>query len=103
MDVDIIIYLNKIRRFFEDGNLEAIKRSENSSLDIEVVMKHIELMANHNYKESQDPTLTKEQMLEAVTISRLKNPLKEFGPLTGNKTVDKLPMQVISGFEIYLN
>ena len=63
-------------------------------------MDQIELIATENYKESADPTLTKNQILIAVNITQTKK-LKE----TTSEDIERenLPIQNIMGFDIYLN
>ena len=68
-------------------------------VDLDLLMEQIQLMATENYKELEDPTLTKNQILVAVNIVQNKT-LKEDIDID---EFDSLPIQVINGFEIYLN
>ncbi len=96
MDIDIEIYLKRLRTFFETQKGDVKRLMSTPGVDLDLLMDQIELMAMENYKELADPTLTKNQMLIAVNIVQSKK-LKE-----DNKE-ESLPIQKIMGFDIYLN
>ena len=65
-------------------------------VDLDLLMEQIQLIATENYKELADPTLTKNQILIAVNVIKYKK-------LNKNRDLELIPIQVINGFEIYLN
>ena len=63
-------------------------------------------MATENYKELEDPTLTKNQILIAVNLvqsKKLKKDTKQDIELEFLFEKETLPIQTIKGFDIYLN
>jgi hypothetical protein len=100
MDIDIEIYLKRLRTFFETQKGEVERFLSTPGVDLDLLMDQIELIATENYKESADPTLTKNQILIAVNITQTKK-LKE----TTSEDIERenLPIQNIMGFDIYLN
>jgi|TARA_R110001606_G_scaffold379968_1_gene540251 hypothetical protein len=96
MDIDIEIYLKRIRTFFETQKGDVERLLNTPGVDLELLMEQIQLIATENYKELEDPTLTKEQILIAVNVIQHKNQKKK------NK-VESSPIQVINGFEMHLN
>jgi len=96
MDIDIEIYLKRIRTFFETqkGDVEQLLNAP--GVDLDLLMEQIQLIATENYKELADPTLTKDQILIAVNVTQYKK-------LNKKKGLELIPIQVINGFEIYLN
>ena len=96
MDIDIEIYLKRIRTFFETQKGDVERLLNTPGVDLELLMEQIQLIATENYKELEDPTLTKEQILIAVNVIQHKK-------LNKKNKVESLPIQVIDGFEIYLN
>jgi len=99
MDVDVQIYLKRLRSFFENQKGDVERLMNTPRVDLDLLMEQIQLMATENYKELEDPTLTKNQILVAVNIVQNKT-LKEDIDID---EFDLLPIQVINGFEIYLN
>jgi len=99
MDVDVQIYLKRLRSFFENQKGDVERLMNTPRVDLDLLMEQIQLMATENYKELEDPTLTKNQILVAVNIVQNKT-LKEDIDID---EFDSLPIQVINGFEIYLN
>lgn len=99
MDVDVQIYLKRLRSFFENQKGDVERLMSTPGVDLDLLMEQIQLMATENYKELEDPTLTKNQILVAVNIVQNKT-LKEDIDID---EFDLLPIQVINGFEIYLN
>jgi len=96
MDIDIEIYLKRLRTFFETQKGDVERLLNTPGIDLELLMEQIQLMATENYKELEDPTLTKEQILIAVNVIQHKK-------LNKKNKVETLPIQVINGFEVHLN
>jgi adenylate cyclase len=96
MDIDIEIYLKRIRAFFESQKGDVEKLLNSPGVDLDLLMEQIQLIATENYKELADPTLTKNQILIAVNVIKYKK-------LNKNRDLELIPIQVINGFEIYLN
>tara|TARA_R110001583_G_scaffold148394_2_gene300292 strand:+ start:263 stop:562 length:300 start_codon:yes stop_codon:yes gene_type:complete len=99
MDIDIEIYLKRLRTFFETQKGDVERLLNTPGVDLDLLMKQIELMATENYKELEDPTLTKNQILIAVNLVQSKK-LKEE---TSEKILSPVPIQKIMGFDVYLN
>ena len=90
MDIDIEIYLKRIRAFFESQKGDVEKLLNSPGVDLDLLMEQIQLIATENYKELADPTLTKNQILKYKKLNK-------------NRDLELIPIQVINGFEIYLN
>tara|TARA_R110002020_G_scaffold13043_2_gene47173 strand:+ start:8575 stop:8895 length:321 start_codon:yes stop_codon:yes gene_type:complete len=106
MDIDIEIYLKRLRTFFETQKGEVERLLSTPGVDLDLLMEQIELMATENYKELEDPTLTKNQILIAVNLvqsKKLKKDTKQDIELEFLFEKETLPIQTIKGFDIYLN
>ena len=96
MHVDIEIYLKKVMDFLNTGSPEIKLMLKMAQSDVNSVMLEIESVAIENFEGVNDPTLSKQQMLDSFALTRAK---KEdiFAGL-------KKPVYTIKGFgEICLN
>jgi len=97
MEIDIKIYLNNLRGFFNSGNISSRKKVNLSKQELDKLMDEVEVIAVKNYNDSNDPTLSRKQMLEALSKVTQKQPKKV---ATNNTyfTLPELQIGVIKGY-----
>ena len=71
MEIDIKIYLEKLRKFFIT-NTEASKLLSEPGIGLEEFLEEVESFALDNYEKYGDPTLNKRQIIDVLRIAEMK-------------------------------
>ena len=99
MDIDIRIYLKRLKEFFKTDAEARRDMFGKSEIDMEDFYKMVEHQATINRKKAGDPMLSTNQMLEIVTDLAIKDAgidMKAF--IKKQQEIEKLFIHIKDGF-----
>ena len=66
MEVDVLIYINTLKNFFDKDQQAYQDMFGTLTIDKDIFFKEVSKLANKNYKETGEATLSTEQIYEVV-------------------------------------